>query len=146
MTVTGAHTNASIHVVWELPSEPASVGLARRRLVSLMATHPQAQTDDAVLATSELVTNAIVHGDGAVTVHVLQGLTVLRVEVTDQGEATPLPRYDVHDSVDSGRGLMMVDVLATTWGVLPRASAPGTTVWFEMNHAPCSGPSMAVGQ
>jgi anti-sigma regulatory factor (Ser/Thr protein kinase) len=103
MTVTGAHTNASIHVVWVLPSEPASVSLARRQLGSLMATHPHAQMDDAVLATSELVTNAIVHGKGAVTVHVLQGMTVLRVEVTDQGEATPLPRYDAHHSADSGR-------------------------------------------
>jgi anti-sigma regulatory factor (Ser/Thr protein kinase) len=129
-----------------LPSEPASVGLARLRLGSLMASHPHAQMDDAVLATSELVTNAIVHGKGAVTVDVLHGLTVLRVEVTDQGEATPLPRYDAHHSADSGRGLMMVDVLATRWGVLPRAGAAGTTVWFEMNHAPWSEPSMAVGQ
>jgi serine/threonine-protein kinase RsbW len=99
-----------------------------------MATHAQDQADDAVLATSELVTNAIVHGEGAVTVHVWYGSTVLRVEVTDQGEATPVARHDHHDAADSGRGLMIVDMLATSWGVLPRAGGPGKTVWFELEN------------
>ena len=132
MMVAGAQTNASVPAVWVLPPKRASASLARQRLSALMATHPQEETDDAVLATSELVTNAIVHGEGVVTVHVWHGSTVVRVEVTDQGEATPVPRYGHHDAADSGRGLMIVDMLATRWGVLPSAGGPGKTVWFEL--------------
>ena len=32
----------------------------------------------------------------------------------------------------SGRGLILVDALANVWGVDPRLTAPGKTLWAEL--------------
>ncbi|MEU2738478.1 ATP-binding protein, partial [Streptomyces sp. NPDC007095] len=53
----------------------------------------------------------------------------LRIEVTDtRGERHPAPTAAVDDA-ETGRGLLIVDTLAETWGVTPRTGAPGKTVW-----------------
>lgn len=82
--------------------------------------------------TSELVSNAVVHGpqDGVVRVraHVLDD--VIRVSVGDDSQVRPVPRAadpgDLH-----GRGLILVEALATAWGVDVHP-ADGKDVWFEL--------------
>lgn len=78
---------------------------------------------------SEVVTNAVIHGRSAVLVDVAVQDRRLRVEVSDDGDGLPrLPAVD--DALPSGRGLRIVGLLASDWGVRPKS--PGKTVWFEL--------------
>jgi anti-sigma regulatory factor (Ser/Thr protein kinase) len=121
-------------LVWFLPAEPASVGLMRSRLNALLTALPQERLDDVLLATSELVTNAVLHGEGTVSVTLWPSRVVLRGDVTDDGPETPRPRQDRGEEDDAGRGLFIVDVISTRWGVVPTGPGPGKTVWFEIGE------------
>ena len=88
-------------------------------------------TDIAVLLTSELVTNAILHAKTGPTVRMeLTGAT-LRVEVIDRGPGTPLQRGSSPADALSGRGLALVEAMSDRWGVTPVAG--GKAVWFELH-------------
>jgi hypothetical protein len=63
----------------------------------------------------------------------------IAVSVSDRGRALPrLPSSQPDDTAMSGRGLLIVDALATAWGVTPMDPPPGKTVWFRL--APKSRP------
>ncbi|MBV9025692.1 MAG: ATP-binding protein [Streptomycetaceae bacterium] len=88
--------------------------------------------DTAELLTSELVTNALVHTDhGAEFTATLAGGPVcqLRVEVYDFTACHPKTRK-ASDHAASGRGILLVQALADTWGV--RQHGVGKIVWFEL--------------
>jgi len=119
-------------IVWVLPSDSASVSVVRRRLNALLTTTPRPRLDDVILAASELVTNAILHGNGPVVVSVRTG-PPLRVEIADSGEGTAQRLTGLGHEDEAGRGLFIVDVVTTRWGVLPTMPGPGKTVWFEMD-------------
>ena len=110
---------------------PESVKIARRWVAShLNGRHPGV-TDTAELLTSEVVTNAIVHGTGEVCVVLTRQPDSLLIEVTDAGTlGTPTIR-DSGMNGESGRGLMLVDALATKWNTeeLPN----GRLVWFQLS-------------
>ncbi len=53
----------------------------------------------------------------------------MRVEVADHDPALPVQQHPPAEAV-TGRGLLIVDALATRWGVEP--AADGKTVWFEL--------------
>jgi anti-sigma regulatory factor (Ser/Thr protein kinase) len=89
--------------------------------------------DAAVLMTSEVVTNALRHGQGDVRLAVGADHALVRVEVGDDAPTRPVPRSADTDA-ESGRGLLIVDALASDWGVLQ--AAPGKTVWFEVPARP----------
>ncbi|AWL42175.1 MULTISPECIES: SpoIIE family protein phosphatase [Streptomyces] len=89
------------------------------------------RADEVELAADELITNALMHTDGGaiVTIRVLTGPgRRLRVDVEDRSSALPR-RRDAGESGVSGRGLMLVDLLADDWGVEARGS--GKCVWCE---------------
>ena len=132
--VTGGSNHGPNGVqVWRLPGEPASVGAVRHWLHAVLTAWSCSQVDDVELLASELVTNAVVHGEGSVTVRVWPGADGLRVEVSDLGGGTPRLQERLNVESEGGRGLGMVDGLATRWGVAPRTTDSGTTVWFEMD-------------
>lgn len=88
--------------------------------------------DAAVLMTSELVTNAVLHGGGEVRLAVEAGDMRVRVEVGDDERRRPqVPQSD--DEAEGG--LIIVDALASAWGVTdsPRG---GKIVWFEVPVQP----------
>ena len=91
--------------------------------------------DDVILLASEVVTNAIIHtasgkdGTFTVVVHPLDGM--VRVEVHDGGSETPPGIRSADDQAISGRGLGMVESLATRWGHL--GDQNGRVVWFEVD-------------
>ncbi|GLW49659.1 hypothetical protein Stsp02_53200 [Streptomyces sp. NBRC 14336] len=98
-----------------------------RRITRTQLCHWDLTTlsDDATLAVSELVTNAIKHGKGQpVGLRVRRSPYELRIEVTD-GTPSParLRSADVAD--ENGRGLFLVAALARKWGV----SKDGRTTW-----------------
>ena len=90
---------------------------------------PPDLVDTAVLLTSELVTNAVLHGRSPVTLEVLLSARRLRVQVGDDNSCHPEPRSAQHDAPD-GRGLQIISLLADAWGVT--GGRIGKTVWFEL--------------
>jgi anti-sigma regulatory factor (Ser/Thr protein kinase) len=87
-----------------------------------------------VLLTSELVTNAVIHARTPSTLRVLVEPNVprVRVEVADGAREAPAPQAPAPTET-SGRGLMLVDRLATHWEV--DTTETGKIVWFELAPA-----------
>jgi anti-sigma regulatory factor (Ser/Thr protein kinase) len=118
-----------------IPGRPEHVREARDLIVKALGElHPG--VDDAVLLTSELVTNAVMHSNsrcpgGTVRVVVLELADGVRVEVDDEGSdlSTPVVRGDVYAS--DGHGLFLVQSLADQWGYL--RDERRTTVWFWLS-------------
>ena len=90
--------------------------------------------DVVVLLTSEVVTNAVVHGGphppGAdLLVRLQRQKGRVRLEVEDHNQDGPTVRRPGLQA-EGGRGMLLVDTLADKWGVAP---APGgKAVWFEV--------------
>jgi anti-sigma regulatory factor (Ser/Thr protein kinase) len=114
--------------------EPERIATARRHLRELLHdwTDPE-QVDSAVLLLSEMVTNVLVHTDAEALllaeVSAEAGERRLRVEVTDAGDDLPHRRRP-GELASSGRGLMLIELLADEWGVDPRGK--GKSIWFEL--------------
>ncbi|MEV5671991.1 ATP-binding protein [Streptomyces sp. NPDC052503] len=90
------------------------------------------ETDVAELLLSELVTNALIHTRNGAVVTVTSMAARLRVEVRDfTAGQEPAPYVPNADDGTHGRGLLLVQSLADSWGVT--AKALGKVVWFELN-------------
>ncbi|ADP82502.1 ATP-binding protein [Pseudofrankia inefficax] len=89
--------------------------------------------ETAVLLASETVTNAIVHGAPPARLVIQVSPEGIRVEVSD-GTTLPPVVVAARPDATSGRGIGLIDILATRWGVQPHAS--GKTVWFEIAPVP----------
>ncbi|MFI2201871.1 SpoIIE family protein phosphatase [Streptomyces sp. NPDC020192] len=114
--------------------EPDRIAEARRHLRELLHdwASPE-QVDAAVLLVSEMVTNVLVHTDTdallLAEVTGEPGARRLRVEVTDAGDDLPHRRRP-GELASSGRGLMLIELLADAWGVDPRGE--GKSIWFAL--------------
>ena len=106
---------------------------AARRFVSvtLAAWGCSDALDEALLVTSELVTNAIVHADSAPELFLRFSGTALHIEVRDVSPGSPTPN-DASPGDLGGRGLAMIDRLAAAWGVTPTPNG-GKAVWVDLN-------------
>ncbi|MFF4859983.1 ATP-binding protein [Streptomyces rubiginosohelvolus] len=119
-----------------VPARADAVAGARRQLASLLQRSGLSECADAVeLVAQELMVNAMVHGcgnrpDGRISVRATHGRGRVRVEVEDPSIQQPHPRSATADE-EGGRGLHLVDALVTRWGT--DCSAPGKTVWFELD-------------
>jgi anti-sigma regulatory factor (Ser/Thr protein kinase) len=126
-----------IHLQVELARDPVAPGNARRALRSLCADHIENDLlVDAELLVSELVTNALRHGQGDISLRARVDEERLRVEVIDAGCGFAYdPRCSDVDEV-GGWGLDIVDVVSSRWGVHDGAAR----VWFELARP---GPRLA---
>ncbi|NUW37577.1 ATP-binding protein [Nonomuraea sp. SMC257] len=99
--------------------------------------HPA--VDDAVLAASELLTNALRHSDARPYDFV--GLTVtgtdelVYVEVRDPGSAFSGPHVRREPQAEDGRGLLIVSKISQDWGVREHGRVLGRTVWCAIRAA-----------
>ena len=123
------------------PRAPSS---ARRFVAATLAAWGREDLGErALLAVSELVTNAFLHGEGDIQLLVSLG-DVLRVEVHDAGAGLPVPR-NFSPTSTTGRGLHLVGHMTDRWGT--DAGQQGKAVWFEIDAAGTPGPiGTAVGQ
>ncbi|GGP41867.1 SpoIIE family protein phosphatase [Streptomyces abikoensis] len=92
--------------------------------------------DDAVVLTSELVTNAVVHAGTAAEVLCVRMTTGVRVEVADRYPERELPVQSPGQPLggldrEGGRGLLLCASLASRWGV--EYSPTRKTVWFRID-------------
>jgi anti-sigma regulatory factor (Ser/Thr protein kinase) len=85
--------------------------------------------EDVTLVVSELVTNAVLHGLGDVTLAVTMNDDAVHVEVGDDQPALPDTTARAVDA-ESGRGLLLVSRLAESWGVRPDHG--GKVVWADV--------------
>jgi two-component sensor histidine kinase len=113
------------------PPLSTAPGRARHHLAEYLGDHGlQDLVPVAALLVSELVTNSLIHAGGLIDVHARLSAESLRVEVGDGSERLPQRRVpDRH-----GRGLHIVDSLATAWGVVPH-DGRGKSTWFELQLA-----------
>ncbi|MBY8881086.1 ATP-binding SpoIIE family protein phosphatase [Actinacidiphila acidipaludis] len=118
---------------------------ARRFVRKCLEKWDAPQISDALeMITSEAVTNALIHADSDVGVRLREYDDRVRLEVRDSDAHPPLPsamsvsEEDEQAQAEHGRGLVIVDSLATAWGSSPHGR--GKTVWMELKSEKDDGP------
>jgi anti-sigma regulatory factor (Ser/Thr protein kinase) len=141
-------TEASVML---LPFAAASVGMARRRLVSdlIAAGIYDSAVCDVALVISELLSNALRHAaplpGSKLRVAWRIDPASIQVSVSDGGGPTRPELGEPTQGATGGRGLRIVEKLSSRWGT--STGEEGTTVWAEVPAQPVpSGTTMtAVG-
>ncbi|RSO10582.1 phosphatase [Streptomyces sp. WAC 06783] len=138
---TAAHRPVRRTVLTVRQSEPERIAEARRQVRDVL--HDWAdedQVDSAVLMVSEMVTNVLMHTDGdALLVAEITGVPGqrrIRVDVADGSDELP-HRRTPGELASSGRGLVLMELLAGAWGVDPRGD--GKSTWFELYEDAADG-------
>jgi len=126
----------------QFPSTPRGARLARQGAVRHVAEWgypPASETSCTVaLLVAELASNAVRHGRVPgrdfrlrLTLRPAPTPQTIRIEVSDtRDERLPLRPTTTSPDDETGRGLLLVDRLATRWGTSPRVPV-GKTVWAE---------------
>ncbi|WP_141698374.1 GAF domain-containing protein, partial [Streptomyces lushanensis] len=92
--------------------------------------------DDAVVLTSELVTNAVIHAGTSADVLCLRTEDGVRVEVADRYPEREIPiqgagRTFANADRENGRGLLLCAAMASRWGV--EYTSTYKQVWFQLD-------------
>lgn len=113
-----------------LTGEPASARAARRVTSdALRAWQRHDLEDTATLVVSELVTNAILHAGTELSLRLSPRAQGVYIEVRDASPVLPVSR-DYREDATTGRGLGLVELLASKWGADHRPD--GKIVWAEI--------------
>jgi serine/threonine-protein kinase RsbW len=116
-----------------LPVAARAAGLARQGVRDALGRRGLSHLEDtAVLLVSELVSNAVQHarhGGSQLELRITDTGTWLRIEVSDADPRPPQPHIPAGLD-ESGFGFVLVEALATKWGV--DQAAAGKTVWIEL--------------
>ena len=119
-----------------LPMSSTSPAAAREFVRRSGCTeHASELLEDALLLITELVTNSIRYGGPPIVLAIECDGEGLHVRVRDGSRDLPRPgQADLED--EGGRGLTLVELLTTTWGVKPVADDYGTgkEVWFALRR------------
>ena len=117
-------------IVVRLDSDVSAPQLARAAIQEALSERPADLRDIAVLLADEIVTNAVVHCGGRIEMSLVESPGRIRVEVSDTSAALPLVRPPTAGG-ERGRGMLIVDSLASSWGVIRRTD--GKSVWFQLD-------------
>lgn len=128
-----------------LETGPRSVSEARRWAADACRQLDRCDLVDAAeLGTSELVTNALLHGEPPIAVRMRGTHKHPRIEVFDGSRTPPEPnRRMTHEDellATIGRGLGMVAMSSHTWGA--ELLDEGKMVWFEPAAVPIDEPNL----
>ena len=103
-----------------VPCQARSVKAARDHVARVVVANAlEPLLADTAVVTSEIVTNAIMHGSPAglaVLLEVAVAASAVRVSVLDYSDHVPVLRELPPDDARSGRGLHLIDSLAKSWG------------------------------
>jgi CheY-like chemotaxis protein/anti-sigma regulatory factor (Ser/Thr protein kinase) len=117
-----------------LPQDPSSVRTARRFVRDQLEEWGlDSLLDDALLVTSELAANAIMHAESECLIRVSLTESTLRIDVLDSGAGTPEPQPRSFTE-EHGRGLVLVDAVTAAWG-LDMVPGDGKVVWAELSRS-----------
>ncbi|MGW1612998.1 SpoIIE family protein phosphatase [Streptomyces sp. NPDC002285] len=113
---------------WDVPRDPAAVSGMREAVSGKLAEWGLSELDFATeLVLSELVTNAIRYGCGAIHVRLIHDRTLI-CEVADGSSTSPHLRYAATTD-EGGRGLFLVSQMTERWGT--RYTPQGKVIWAE---------------
>ncbi|HVT65856.1 MAG TPA: ATP-binding protein [Mycobacteriales bacterium] len=105
------------------------VRAARRLTTSTLQSLPAEIASDAELVVTELVTNAVLHGEPPISFRLRGRRDRVRIEVVDAGRSMPLRGRGASEGM-TGRGLAVVESLTSAWGIEP--ADEGKVVWAEL--------------
>lgn len=114
----------------------SSVPASRRRIRDLIDEWALRLDEDSDIAlatvVSELVTNAVLHGDGAVlTIGVHANLALLRIVIEVHDGSPVMPQVlSAGPAAETGRGMLLISSLAVSHGVA--RTERGKRVWAEL--------------
>ncbi|WP_200209922.1 ATP-binding SpoIIE family protein phosphatase [Micromonospora coerulea] len=116
----------------EVPAEPTAPSRVRHWMTAQLSEWrvPEAVVGAAVLCTSELTTNALLHAGTAARVEIDLSAERLLVSVADSGTRGTVTRAQTDTLSSRGRGLGLIEELSDAWGTDP--TVRGSTVWFEI--------------
>jgi serine/threonine-protein kinase RsbW len=112
------------------PHEAQSVPAARRFATSVLSDASPDTLEAIQLMVSELATNCIRHTNSGFDLTITRTGGNIRVEASDHAGGTPTMGSPAPTD-PSGRGLKIIDLLSSRWGVRPD-SPKGKTVWFTI--------------
>jgi anti-sigma regulatory factor (Ser/Thr protein kinase) len=122
---------STLHV--ELVSDAASPARARRAIDLWFAQHHLGDSGAARLVVSELVTNAVLHGNEPIRLRAMFDGPLVRVEVFDSSPDTAAVVEQTRDAARiGGHGLAIVAVYARQWGTTQEPG--GKVVWVELDQ------------
>jgi anti-sigma regulatory factor (Ser/Thr protein kinase) len=126
-------TVSPVERISTFPPDVASVAAARRYADGVLSAWDVGDASWTCLQlVSELATNAVIHARTEFTLELSRHENRLRVCVRDASSAQPGVRRYADDS-STGRGLRLVDSMASDWGVQPITF--GKIIWFELDLA-----------
>ena len=112
---------------------PTDISAARHVIRTLADTAEDGRfLIDVLMASSELMSNALEHTNGGATVRASWSGRTLRVDVSDDGADAQLTATMPDVRSHHGRGLAIVDAVASRWGTVRHPD--GKTVWFEIDR------------
>jgi hypothetical protein len=113
-----------------LTREPAAAAQAREQVrAAIRDWHVPVDSDIAILLTSDVVTNAIMHGDGAtLTLAIRCSRGQLRIDV--YGKSRAQSGADQLADTRTGGGLVLVAALSTEWGSF--RTPAGQAIYFTL--------------
>jgi anti-sigma regulatory factor (Ser/Thr protein kinase) len=116
--------------MWMTCGTVADIRQARELVSRSLSDQSETSRDAAVLLVDECVTNAVLHGGGECELRVRREPGTLRVEIADASSEPPILLNPGPES-ERGRGLAIVDRLASRWG--SDQVENGKIVWFELS-------------
>lgn len=114
---------------WHGTGGIGDVASARALAAASVLDQPLSVRDTAVLLADELATNAALHGGGWFEITVRRTAGLFRLEVTDTSKSLPVILVPGPED-EHGRGIQIVDALASRWGATLRSG--GKVVWVEL--------------
>lgn len=102
----------------------------RAAVTAALGDEPRHRVDDLMLVAGELVANALEHGEPPAALEVVVEADALLVSVIDGGPLIPLSPMPIAPGAVRGRGLAIVEALASDWGVLQ--TQHGKAVWARV--------------
>ncbi|EST37148.1 hypothetical protein N566_14585, partial [Streptomycetaceae bacterium MP113-05] len=124
-------THRPIRAGWSVWRLPDAVLHARRFTArTLRSWGLEEEADVALLVVSELVTNALLHTQGAARLDLMLSGDRLRIATTDSSPRAPAKPVIVDWEATGGRGILLVEAVSVAWGSLPVSG--GKQVWAEI--------------
>jgi anti-sigma regulatory factor (Ser/Thr protein kinase) len=115
-----------------LPPLPGSSASARAFLRDALRTWDLDGFGEVTeVLTTELVSNVVLHVGAPMTLRAQRKPASIRIEVDDPSDVPPVVRHP-GPLAERGRGVLLIDALASQWGIEQRAGG-GKTVWFEID-------------
>jgi anti-sigma regulatory factor (Ser/Thr protein kinase) len=122
---------AALPQLIRLDPDGSSVAEARRFAHECLSRWQlEEQAADVEIIVTELVTNAIRHSRGPVTLSIGRRLDRIVVQVQDPSPEPP-EQEEAGVLDDNGRGLLLVEEIASGWGSTP--TGDGKRVWAELS-------------